>query len=149
MSDCDRSSFDQPPVVFITGAASGIGAGCARLFADKGWSVIVADVDTEAIKANMVALATTQPKQKHLAFPVDVTREDSVQDAVDTALKEFGTIDAAINCAGIERTDPHTHTHTHTPTHTQTHTQTHTHTHTQTHTQTHAQTHAKTHTARG
>ena len=97
--DVQRS---QSPVVFITGAGNGIGAGCAHLFADKGWSVVVTDVDKEAIARTMHTLSTKHPKQRHLALPINVTREDSVKAAVANTIEEFGTVDAAINCAGIE-----------------------------------------------
>lgn len=43
----------------------------------------------------------TNPNYKAMALKLDITKKSSVQEVVDTALKEFGRIDYGVHCAGI------------------------------------------------
>lgn len=95
-------------VVAVTGAASGIGKGCAAAFAREGAKVIALDRNLDGAKATADALNAAGGKVTPLA--VDITDEDSVKDAFDTIKKEFSRLDALINCAGIitfEKFDQH------------------------------------------
>jgi xanthoxin dehydrogenase len=83
-------------VAVITGAASGIGAGTARLFVDEGASVVIADFQADAGQALSDELG-----DRARFIKTDVTREDDVAAAVDLAVKEFGRLDCIINNAGI------------------------------------------------
>jgi sorbitol-6-phosphate 2-dehydrogenase len=87
-------------VVFITGAASGIGRACAHAFAKSGASVVVADFNEEAgIEA---VRSLERPAQAdHLFVKTDVTSPESVERAVDEAVKKYGKIDVLLNNAGI------------------------------------------------
>ncbi len=77
----------------VTGGASGIGEGCARLLASRGAKVVIADLQDE--KGN--ALAT----EIGGAFAhVDVTKTEDVVAAIDLA-KEMGPLRALVNSAGI------------------------------------------------
>jgi NAD(P)-dependent dehydrogenase (short-subunit alcohol dehydrogenase family) len=80
----------------ITGGASGLGAATARRFAAAGARVMLADVDGSAAQAVAQAIGTYAR-----AVAADVTDESSVQNAVDTALREFGALHVLVNCAGI------------------------------------------------
>jgi NAD(P)-dependent dehydrogenase (short-subunit alcohol dehydrogenase family) len=71
----------------VTGAAQGIGAGIARLLAQRGYGVAVADV--------------RQPRGADFFVRTDVSREPSVRACVRAVLREFGRLDALINNAGI------------------------------------------------
>jgi len=73
------------PVAVITGAASGIGAACARLLGDSGWRT--AGIDLKDSATNLPARA-------------DVTDEKAVQKAVDAAAETFGRVDLAVTAAG-------------------------------------------------
>jgi NAD(P)-dependent dehydrogenase (short-subunit alcohol dehydrogenase family) len=75
----------------ITGAASGIGAETARLFAGEGASVVGVDVSAGAEGA--------------LALEADVTDEDQVAGIYAQARERFGRIDVLINNAGINPSD--------------------------------------------
>lgn len=81
---------------FISGGASGLGAACARLLAKSGAHVVLADLNQET----GTALAT-ELGEAALFVPTNVTDEQSVQLAVQAALKRFGTLHGVINCAGI------------------------------------------------
>jgi len=77
----------------VTGGASGIGEGCARLLAQRGAKVVIADLQDD--KGN--ALAT----EIGGAFAhVDVTSADDVIAAIELA-KEMGPLRALVNSAGI------------------------------------------------
>ena len=81
---------------FITGGSSGLGAACARRFAQAGGNGVIADVNL----ASGEALAEERGEQA-LFVPTDVTSETAVKAAVDTVVDRFQGIQGAINCAGI------------------------------------------------
>ena len=80
----------------ITGAASGIGAGTARLFVEEGARVIVADMQVDAGTALVDELGDSAR-----FIEVNVLDEDQVAAAVDLAVTEFGQLDIMFNNAGI------------------------------------------------
>jgi NAD(P)-dependent dehydrogenase (short-subunit alcohol dehydrogenase family) len=83
-------------VAVITGAASGIGAGTARMFVEHGAKVIVADMQQDAARALVAELGDST------RFAMcNVTQESDVADAVDLAVSEFGRLDIMFNNAGI------------------------------------------------
>jgi NAD(P)-dependent dehydrogenase (short-subunit alcohol dehydrogenase family) len=75
-------------VVVITGAASGIGAGCAQRFYDEGAAVVLADVQDDAGSALAERLG-----QRALFVHCDVSDEGSVEHLVDTTVSTFGHLD--------------------------------------------------------
>ena len=86
----------QNKVVFITGAARGIGKSFAEAFAKEGAKVVIADINIEG--------ATTAAKEigsNTLAVKMDVTKQDSIDQAVNTAVDQLGGIDILINNAAI------------------------------------------------
>jgi glucose 1-dehydrogenase len=87
-------------VAVVTGAANGIGAACARLFAASGANVALWDVD--AVAARVLAEAIGPP-QNALAVPCDVARRADVDAALAATLSAFGRIDILINNAGVFR----------------------------------------------
>lgn len=88
-------------VAVITGAGRGIGEGIALRFAEEGAKIVVNDVNEADVK-NVV----DQIKAKNgeaVAAAGSVAERGVVQNMVDTAVKEFGTIDIIVNNAGITR----------------------------------------------
>ena len=81
-------------VAVITGAASGIGAACARAFAMRGARVALVDVNAEGARA--VAKETGG-----LAAPCDIAREADVNAMVAQVEKSLGPIDVFFNNAGV------------------------------------------------
>jgi NAD(P)-dependent dehydrogenase (short-subunit alcohol dehydrogenase family) len=78
----------------VTGAASGIGAACARLLAERGATVVVADV--QADKGEALA------EELGLRFvECDVREEAQVQAAVDAAGEADGGLRISVCCAGV------------------------------------------------
>ena len=80
----------------ITGAASGIGAGTARLFLEEGAQVVVADMQVDAGRALVAELG---PRARFAE--VNVLDESQLAAAVDLAVSEFGQLDIMFNNAGI------------------------------------------------
>jgi len=78
-------------VCVVTGAASGIGAETARLFAEEGARVIGVDLSKGA--------------EGELALRADVSDEDSVREMYAKAAEEMGRIDVLFNNAGISPDD--------------------------------------------
>jgi glucose 1-dehydrogenase len=87
-------------VVVVTGAANGIGAACARLFAASAANVALWDIDAPAARALAEAIG---PPQTALAVPCDVARRADVDAALAATVSAFGRIDILINNAGIFR----------------------------------------------
>jgi NAD(P)-dependent dehydrogenase (short-subunit alcohol dehydrogenase family) len=83
-------------VAVVTGAGSGIGEACARLLADRGAKVLVADIDIEA--ATRVADVIGSPAQPHR---VDVSDAQACEAMVAAAVESYGRLDVAVNNAGI------------------------------------------------
>src|SRR5215210_7934483 len=84
---------------FITGAASGIGAGTARRFAEQGARVALADIQLEAgecLRDEIRALG-----QQAIYVSCDVADPSSVQQAIDQTVKQFGRLDVVFANAGI------------------------------------------------
>ncbi len=85
-------------IAFITGAGSGIGRASARLFAEEGASVVIAEKNAEA--GARVAAAIEQAGGRALAVETDVTIESSIARAVAAGVARFGAIHVLFNCAG-------------------------------------------------
>jgi len=85
-------------VVVVTGAANGIGAACARLFAGSGARLALWDVDAAAAEA----LATELGADAR-ALRCNVASRADVEAATAATLAAFGRIDVLINNAGIFR----------------------------------------------
>ena len=80
----------------VTGGGSGLGAATARLLAESGGKVLIADVDREAGESTASGIGGAA----RFAY-ADVTDEESVQSAVNAALDAFGILRGVVNCAGV------------------------------------------------
>jgi 3-oxoacyl-[acyl-carrier protein] reductase len=87
----------QGKTAIVTGAASGMGKAIAKLFADQGARVVLADLNKEA--AEKVALEL-QEGRGH-AVKTDVSDDQSVAALVKETIAVFGAIDVLVNCAGV------------------------------------------------
>ena len=100
------ADWDRPldgKIALVTGAARGIGATIAEVFARDGASVVVVDIEGPAGSSD--ALANTAAKVGATALTLDVTADDAV-DRISEHLREHyhGTpLDILVNNAGITR----------------------------------------------
>lgn len=86
-------------IALISGAASGLGAAQAKLFASEGAKVVIGDVQAEL--GNKVA-AEIKNAGGHAVFTrLDVTDESSWQAAIKVAKDTFGGLTTLVNNAGI------------------------------------------------
>ncbi|MAR01370.1 MAG: short chain dehydrogenase [Oceanospirillaceae bacterium] len=84
--------------VLITGAATGIGRATALAFAEQGANLVIGDLNNQA--EDTVA-AAVEKGAKAIFVKTNVGDAESVKNLVDSAVKEFGKIDAAFNNAGL------------------------------------------------
>jgi NAD(P)-dependent dehydrogenase (short-subunit alcohol dehydrogenase family) len=89
-------------VAFVTGAATGIGLSTAKRFIERGCSVVLADMDR--IDASDFGLPAGS--ERTLSIVCDVRFSESVDSAVEAALKRFGRIDILANVAGVYPAKP-------------------------------------------
>lgn len=85
-------------VAVITGAAGGIGAASAQLFSSEGSSVVLLDIASD--QGERVAESIRAAGGKAMFVRTDVTNEDSVKQAMASAVSEFGKLDILVNVAG-------------------------------------------------
>jgi NAD(P)-dependent dehydrogenase (short-subunit alcohol dehydrogenase family) len=83
----------------ITGAASGIGAACARRLTHDGAQLLLADLNGEGAEALAQELGQA-------SVQVDVTRSADIERMLDTAYQRWGRLDVLFNNAGIAQARP-------------------------------------------
>ncbi len=96
----DLSLFDlKGRKALVTGAAVGIGRGCALALARAGADVAVVDRDAEA--GTKTAEEIRSQGGSSLFVACDVTDKSQVQAMVEQVVAQFGRLDIAVNNAGI------------------------------------------------
>ena len=80
----------------ITGAARGIGLAFAKAYAGEGARVAIADIDIERARR-----AAADIGDAAIAVHMDVTRQDSIEDAVEETIGGLGGIDILVNNAAV------------------------------------------------
>ncbi len=89
----------KPKRLLITGAASGIGAAAAKLAAEQGHRIILADINLPGAQAVASAIGSNAE-----AVELDITSGDQWDRALDTAWTQLGGLDVLMNNAAIVRT---------------------------------------------
>jgi NAD(P)-dependent dehydrogenase (short-subunit alcohol dehydrogenase family) len=85
--------------VFITGGLSGIGKECALAAAKEGANIVIADLNSEITDKVMEVIR--KENSKAIFVDCDVSESAKVQDAIHKTISTFGTLDIALNNAGI------------------------------------------------
>lgn len=85
-------------VALVSGAAGGMGATEAALFAEEGAAVVVGDI--EAVAGEEVVTSITSKGATASFIALDVTREESWRRVVEETVDRFGSLDVLVNNAG-------------------------------------------------
>lgn len=84
-------------VALVTGGARGIGFATARALAARGASVVIVDLNAEAVEAAAAQVHDTRA----LGLPGDVTDRGAMQQAVAATVERFGGLDVVVANAGV------------------------------------------------
>lgn len=88
-------------IAFITGGASGIGLGIAKVLVGRGAQVVLADLRQDHIDRALAEFAGGDRSNAVSALQLDVTNREKYGDAARRMQDEFGGIDILINNAGV------------------------------------------------
>jgi len=94
----------QDKVAVVTGAASGIGKQIAKTFFEAGAKVAIADLNGDAAGATAAELDAN--RDRAVGVVMDVTREDQVDQGIETVAARLGGIDILVSNAGIQIVSP-------------------------------------------
>jgi len=89
-------------VAVVTGAASGMGLAFAHKFAEEGMSVVLADIEAEAL--SMAEAAVKAHGGKVAAVRTNVMIQDDIERLADAAFSTFGNVHILCNNAGVAAT---------------------------------------------
>jgi NAD(P)-dependent dehydrogenase (short-subunit alcohol dehydrogenase family) len=90
----------------VTGAGSGIGQRLAAGLAEHGAVVSIVDLPVQSDGSARTAARIKQLAGESIVIEADVTDPVSVQAAVEHHVSRFGSLDIAVNCAGINHSSP-------------------------------------------
>ncbi len=99
LSSLSRSIAGQ--VAIVTGAASGMGRATARLFADEGAHVAVADLGAERVLAVVDEIRAVHGADSCEGWVVDVGDPMAIKRLVADTVERFGGLDVVVNNAGV------------------------------------------------
>lgn len=86
-------------VALVTGGADGLGKAIAQRLVAEGASVALFDRNTALLDSTVNELSTSNGAVR--AYPVDVSQENQVQQAVGQVVANFGQLDVVVHAAGI------------------------------------------------
>jgi len=88
-------------IALITGSAGGIGKAIAKKFVAEGAVVILNDMNAERLETAGEEFKKEFGKDSYATAVMDVTKEDQILAAMDTAALAFGGVDIIVNNAGL------------------------------------------------
>jgi NAD(P)-dependent dehydrogenase (short-subunit alcohol dehydrogenase family) len=86
---------------FVTGGASGIGLGIAKVLVARGAQVVLADLRQDHIDHALAAFAGAERSNAVSALQLDVTNREAYREAARRMEGEFGGIEILVNNAGV------------------------------------------------
>jgi rhamnulose-1-phosphate aldolase/alcohol dehydrogenase len=88
-------------IALITGSAGGIGKAIAKKFVDEGAVVILNDMNAERLTGAGEEFKKQYGRDSYATAVMDVTKEDQILAAMETAALAFGGVDIIVNNAGL------------------------------------------------
>ena len=85
--------------VVVTGASSGMGKAIVELFAREGANIVAVARRKERLEE--LARSLKDGDGRVIPFVGDVSRQETMEEAIELAVKEFGRLDILVNNAGI------------------------------------------------
>ena len=92
-------------IVLVTGAARGIGADCAKLFARSGYSVAL-HCNNSINEAQELERLLKENGAEAAVFQCDLSKEGAPKWLVSAVCEHFGKIDVLVNNAGVSLFSP-------------------------------------------
>jgi glucose 1-dehydrogenase len=92
-------------VALVTGASSGIGAGCAKALADAGAAVVL-NYNSEAEPAEALARQIIAEGGRAIAIGADVSKEQEVERLFAHTVEAFGSLDILVANSGMQKDAP-------------------------------------------
>src|SRR5699024_11887903 len=86
-------------VALVTGGASGIGLSASQLMAQEGANVVIGDFNTDGAKEAAEAIREEGGSAEGIFL--DAAKEDSIRDAVEYTVEQYGKIDILFNNVGL------------------------------------------------
>ncbi|MCL5795777.1 MAG: 3-oxoacyl-ACP reductase FabG [Patescibacteria group bacterium] len=86
-------------VAIITGAGSGIGRGIAKIFAQEGAQILIADYNEKGGQETAEMITNAGGKAEFVI--TDVSSSDQIKTMVQAAVDKFGGVDILVNNAGV------------------------------------------------
>ncbi|UOQ85768.1 bifunctional aldolase/short-chain dehydrogenase [Gracilibacillus salinarum] len=93
-------------VAFVTGGAGGIGTATTYRLLNEGAHVVIADINLEGAENLANEVNEKYGANRALAVKMDVTKEEEVQGALATSIRQYGGIDILVNNAGLASSAP-------------------------------------------
>ena len=94
----------QDKIAIVTGSGSGLGKAIVKRLAEEGASIVVADINAEAVATVVGELE--KAGRTAVGFTVDVRDRSQLKELMATTAGKFGRIDILVNNAGVTRHRP-------------------------------------------
>lgn len=95
----EREPDYSPDIVLVTGAAKGLGRALASQFAEYGATLVLWDVNEEALRSLCEEL--NEKNQEAFAYVVDCSKREEVYRAAEKVREEVGDVSVLVNNAGV------------------------------------------------
>jgi rhamnulose-1-phosphate aldolase/alcohol dehydrogenase len=88
-------------IALVTGSAGGIGKAIAKKFVEEGAVVVLNDMNAERLAGAAEEFKKLYGKDAYTTAILDVTKQEQIEEAMNTAALAFGGVDIVVNNAGL------------------------------------------------
>lgn len=93
-------------IALVTGSAGGIGKAIAKKFAEEGACVIINDMNAERLEEAKAEFQKAFGRDAFTTGLLDVTKKETIEKTIHTAILAFGGVDIIVNNAGLSISKP-------------------------------------------